>query len=475
MKGLNFNFIIILLINLIKTEKIKLEQLELKSNKLFSLSHFTYNNYTKEGPINQGLKYNIIFNPKNIFQNSNNLNNNILKFFFILSEPSLSINNKDIFCKDDNYFGKNKIYNKPISYIKNYTIVNNNSDLIVNDNFTFYEKGVKEVYLLFCNINNNNKLIEEKMYLNGEVSLFNTKSYESAENFFRSYLYLIITCYYFIFSLYWVFKMLTNTNKINTLMIIFSIIIPFILLENIMRIEFYNSLKDEGIYNFPFKIMEIIFKCIKGIGIRVIYFFIAHSFQTLNKFPNKVDFQFFLIILSFFVFSFALYESSLVQYESDFINHPIFFLFISTIIFLGINIYIWLFYFYRKIKIFEKNFKEKNFKKNEKILNSYSFSLFAGFISFCVYVIIFILTFIFSNLFVKVYFKWVGDLADRMMSIFFFTTICFNLWEQSERTNYIYDVEINNGNKYHHAQNVSDGTENKDKKQNLPENEENKK
>ena len=103
---------------------------------------------------------------------------------------------------------------------------------------------------------------------------------------------------------------------------------------------------------------------------------------------------------------------------------------------------------YRRIKIYERNFKDKNFKKNAKILNQYSFSLFACFIAFIVYVIIFAITIILENSFKKVYFKWVGDLANRTMSIFFFTTLCINLWEERELHifNYDYAGQMNESN-----------------------------
>ena len=87
---------------------------------------------------------------------------------------------------------------------------------------------------------------------------------------------------------------------------------------------------------------------------------------------------------------------------------------------------------YRRIKIYERNFKDKNFIKNAKILNQYSFCLFACFVAFIVYVGIFTVTIILIDSFNKVYFKWIGDLADMLISIFFFTTICLNLWEEKD-------------------------------------------
>ena len=74
---------------------------------------------------------------------------------------------------------------------------------------------------------------------------------------------------------------------------------------------------------------------------------------------------------------------------------------------------------YKRIRIYEKNFRDKKFIKNAKILSQYSFSLFACFVAFITYVAIFAITIILENSFNKVYFKWIGDLANKLMSIFF--------------------------------------------------------
>jgi hypothetical protein len=231
-------------------------------------------------------------------------------------------------------------------------------------------------------------------------------------------------------------------------MTIFSIIIPFVILESVMMLEFYLQLSDIGKYNFTFKIMEIIFRFIKDIGIKIIYFFIANGLQTLNKFPNKRDTQEFMVLLLIFLFAFTSYEASLIKYESDFILHPLAFLIVTTVCIIAINVYIWFIYMYRRIKIYERNFRDKKFIKNAKILNQYSFSLVACFIAFIVYVTIFSITIILENSFKKVYFKWIGDLANRSMSIFFFTTLCINLWEERELHifNYDYQGQMNDSN-----------------------------
>ena len=87
-----------------------------------------------------------------------------------------------------------------------------------------------------------------------------------------------------------------------------------------------------------------------------------------------------------------------------------------------------------------------------------------------------------ANSFNKVYFKWVGDLADMGISILFFTTICLNLWEERELQNYSFDNELNDSNnreksgnqntdEFKKSNNNIDEKQNKNK-DNLPNNEE---
>ena len=495
-------------LNFYKSEKIELEDFKLESNQLYSLAKFTYNNYSRTGPIKQGFDF-ILRTNNTLRQKYKNDNKTLLFFYFILSEPSLTIKNNDRFCRFG-LTGKDEKNDDKISFIKKYYIYNsslndnniNNNENISNteeyletgikEEFLFYELGVKEFYFYYCFVSELEE--EEKMkkvnsilYINGEVNLFNTGTFESAENFYRTYLYVLITCYYAGFSLYWIIKTIGNLSKLNISMTIFSITIPFVLLENIMKFEFYKQLGSTGRYNMPFKIMEVIFRFIKEIGMRVIYFFIANGFQTLNKFPNKRDTQEFMVLLLIYLFSFTAYEASLIKYESDFICHPLVFLIITTIVIIIVNIYTWFIYMYRRIKIYERNFKDKNFIKNAKILNQYSFSLFACFIAFIVYVSIFSVTVILVDSFNKVYFKWVGDLADMLISIFFFTTICLNLWEERELNNFIYDRELNDSNnmkdksgnnqyndvfKKSNSNEINNNDKNNNNKDNLPYNEE---
>ena len=453
----------IYLLNIFKCEKIELEDFELVSNELYPLTKFTYNNYSRDTPIKQGFDFSLKANIENLIDSKKNDGNSLFNFYFILSTPSLSISDTERFCKFG-LVGKESTNSDKISFLKKYEIFENSAALSENKNinntinnlekgikeeFLFNEIGVKQFYLFFCSLTkkeNEDKMkkININLHLNGEINIFNTDTFESAENFYRIYLYILITCYYGCFSHYWVIKTLSNLSKLNITMTIFSIIIPFVILECIMMLEFYMQMKDIGKYNFTFKIMEIIFRFIKDLGIKIIYFFIANGLQTLNKFPNKRDTQEFLVLLLIFLFAYTSYEASLIKYESDFILHPLSFLLITTVFIIGINIYIWFIYMYKRIKIYERNFRDKKFIKNSKILNQYSFSLFACFVAFVVYVIIFAITIILENSFKKVYFKWIGDLANRTMSIFFFTTLCINLWEERELLFVSYNFENQN-------------------------------
>ena len=93
---LTFFIFNIILLNIIKTEKIELEDFKLESNQLYSLAKFTYNNYSRVGPIKQGFDFKLKTN-NTLKQRYKNDNKTLLYFYFILSNPSLSIKNNDKF------------------------------------------------------------------------------------------------------------------------------------------------------------------------------------------------------------------------------------------------------------------------------------------------------------------------------------------------------------------------------------------
>ena len=83
--------------------------------------------------------------------------------------------------------------------------------------------------------------------------------------------------------------------------------------------------------------------------------------------------------------------------------------------------------------------KSKNFK-----------SIFFLFIRlfYCFYCLYhnFLISVVLVNSFNKMYFKWVRDLADMAISIFFFKTICLNLWEVRALQNFNLVNGLNDSN-----------------------------
>ena len=74
----------IYLLNVFKCEKIELEDFKLESNQLYSLAKFTYNNYSRNGPIKQGFDFNLKTN-NTLDQKYLNDNKVLINFYFILS------------------------------------------------------------------------------------------------------------------------------------------------------------------------------------------------------------------------------------------------------------------------------------------------------------------------------------------------------------------------------------------------------
>ena len=145
---LTFFIYIIFLLKILKCEKIELEDFELGSNQLYPLSKFTYNNYSRNSPIKQGFDFLLKANI-NIDDKLKSSKNSLFYFYFILSNPSLSIYNTERFCKFG-LIGKEDTNSDKISFIKKYEIFNHNNTLNKNDNINdsikILENGIKEEF-----------------------------------------------------------------------------------------------------------------------------------------------------------------------------------------------------------------------------------------------------------------------------------------------------------------------------------------
>ena len=127
---MNFFVLFLLGLNIVKSEKIQLENFKLESNNLYSLAKFINNNYSRNNPIKQGFDFNLRTNNTLQKQYKNENKTILIYFYFILSEPSLSIKNNDRFCRFG-LTGKDERDDEKISFIKKYYIYNNT---VLNEN-----------------------------------------------------------------------------------------------------------------------------------------------------------------------------------------------------------------------------------------------------------------------------------------------------------------------------------------------------
>ncbi len=442
-------FIFLIIFPLILTENITFSKYKLNSNKLKYFHSFIYNNYSKDNaPIKQGFNYSIDIPKDNSYEEYS-----ISKINIILSQSNFNIKSKliDDLCIDgiESLKNKSKLYDKILYFdevILNKKKDNENNSLYLKNGNTFYIKGLAKAYLLYCNYKLKSKqLIKESssISISGSIWFFNTNSYDSAENFYRVTLYSFLLFYYVIWNIFWIIKMVLNHEKINLLMTLFSINVPIILLENIMRLEFFVTFKNIGKYSFSFKSAEIFFRLIKNSIIRIIFYIITTGFIATNRF--KFEFKkiglFALAFILYFFFAVG-YEITLVLYESDFINHNFGFLPLFGFFLLGINGYIWYYLIYIPLLNLSNEYEKKKFTKEKKIIDLITNSLYILLIICCAYSIMFFFCKVLSNTMALCYIKWITDLLKQSISLGLFTLLCYIL-KPNDNPVYILDKELN--------------------------------
>jgi hypothetical protein len=458
---------------LILTENITFSKYKLHSNKLKYFHSFIYNNYSKNNaPIKQGFNYSF-----DIPKDNSHEEYSISKISIILSQSNFNIKSKliDDLCIDgiESLKNKSKLYDKILYYdevVLNKKKENENNNLYLKNGNTFYIKGIAKAYLLYCNYKLKSKqLIKEStsISISGSIWFFNTNSYDSAENFYRVTLYSLLTFYYFSWSIFWIIKMVLNHEKINLLMTLFSINVPLILLENIMRLEFFVTFKNIGKYSFSFKSAEIFFRLIKNSIIRIIFYIITTGFIATNRF--KFEFKkiglFALAFILYFFFDVG-YEITLVSYQSDFINHNYGFLPLFSFFLLGTNGYIWYYLIYIPLLNLSIEYEKKKLTKEKKLIDIISYSLYILLIICFAYSIMFLFCQILNNTMTLCYIKWITDLLEQSISLGLFTLLCYIL-KPNENPVYIFDKELNqsvgikdNGSNNHNSNSVSNNNDN---------------
>lgn len=412
-------------------EKITLTDITLKQNSLFKFHKFTYNNYSRKGPVNQGFNASLQITHNATFPSF---------FIFILASPSFKTNTTALCLNisDENF---------TLSSAEYFNVANiNETSTTVENQGRVQSEGVYRTFFIFCNNNNNDNNSDVK--ISGTIWYYNTNSYTSAENFYQVQVYLILTFYYAALTLYWIVKMILNYNRITLFLTLFSIAIPFVIIENIMRLEFFSGIDHQGEYNHLFKIIEYSFRIVKNVLIRIIYFLISINYSKFYKLTkqNIKIFVIFIASLSAYTISSVFYEIYLVVYETAY-THPIGYLFFSSLLLILCNIYIW-YYMFERLKKNEKDCEAKGFTKSKELMNSFSYVIYIAFIIAIIHSLLFILEWLMLNHFAIVYMKWIVDLTEQSISLVVFTNIVILLWRKNdiEKNGYVYDTELNKSN-----------------------------
>ena len=242
--------------------------------------------------------------------------------------------------------------------------------------------------------------------------------------------------------------MILNYNRITLFLTLFSIAIPFVIIENVMRLEFFSGIDHQGEYNHLFKIIEYSFRIVKNVFIRIIYFLISINYSKFYKLTkqNIKIFVIFIASLSAYTISSVFYEIYLVVYETEY-THPIGYLFFSSLLLIICNIYIW-YYMFERFKKNEKDCEAKGFTKSKELMNSFSYVIYIAFIIAIIHSLLFFLEWLMSNHFAIVYMKWVVDLTEQSISLVVFTNMVILLWRKNdiEKNGYVYDTELNKSN-----------------------------
>ena len=120
-------------------EKIILTDITLKQNSLFKIHKFTYNNYSRKGPVNQGFNASLQITHNATFPSF---------FIFILASPSFKTNTTDLCLNisDENF---------TLSSAEYFNVANiNETSITLENQGRVQSEGVDRTFFLFCDHDN---------------------------------------------------------------------------------------------------------------------------------------------------------------------------------------------------------------------------------------------------------------------------------------------------------------------------------
>lgn len=279
-------FLLSTLIELILSDKKKIKELivtiydlsKLSSNSVYFFHRFAWSNYTTNS---SGFNYTL-----EVTYNSNGddtfhlylIEPHLIPHFDMMSTPAICCSPKGgVICDEENQKGP---YLDSISfYYKNFNLVKSGSKLRYTDEYKV-EEGVYYTLLLYCHpdtINSEVKYTEydRNIILKGEISYFNSNGYLSAEDFYTVDLYLFVSLYYFLLSMWWIYKLIGNYSSFGFYSKLFSLTLPLIILEQMMKVQVYTEMNKSGKLSIEFEWIRFTCFLIKNVAYRVIFFGIS--------------------------------------------------------------------------------------------------------------------------------------------------------------------------------------------------------
>jgi hypothetical protein len=222
----------------------------------------------------------------------------------VICDESLEINNPS--AKDPSY----KLLKTHALYTKDLELKKENSIMSINDKNNFNVEGVFYSLFLVCSPGhkNNTENLEfedysKVIYLNGDFSFFNSFGFLSAEEFHSVDIYLFLSLFYFLLSLYWVYKLIIKNSGFKKYAKLLTFILPIIILEKMMNLQIYSEINKWGELNVAFETLSIICNVLKNFSFRIILYGISigygYTVQDFKQISRKKIFNFSLLIFGY--------------------------------------------------------------------------------------------------------------------------------------------------------------------------------
>ena len=258
------------------------------------------------------------------------IKSDIIPFFDLLNNPAICCSREGgVICEEGfelNYANatdsSNKLLKTYATFYKDVRLENFveiRSDINIKGSQTINEEGIVYTLLMLCS-NKINRSSEENnlrkankifITLNGVFSYSNPEGFLSADEFYNIDIYMFFSLLYFIITIFWVYKLIINFNKIKIFHKMLTLTLPIIILEKMMNVHINSELNRFGEYNYAFEIILTVCNLMKNVSYRIILFGLSTGYTVINR--SDLNFNLFLEkIQKFLVKRFSISPSCLV-------------------------------------------------------------------------------------------------------------------------------------------------------------------